>query len=340
MQNIQLKLWEDPVEVIEPANDFDIDPFSYDHIIVAFSGKDSLACLLELFELGVPKEKIEIWHHIIDGREGSTLMDWPCTSDYCRAVAEAFDIPVYFSWKIGGFESELLRENSLTAPTTFETPDGLVTSGGIRGSLSTRRKFPQVSADLSVRWCSAYLKIDVCSKAISGQDRFNGKRVLLVTGERAEESPSRSRYKQAEEHKTNGKKRTVHQWRPVHQWEESRVWAIIEKYRVNPHWAYQLGWGRVSCAACIFGSKDQWKSLSEIMPEKVQTIANYEEEFGVTINRTKSVPELVALGQAYPDMRPEIVAAALSETYTAKIILEPGEWKLPAGAYGEGCGPT
>ena len=37
---------------------------NYDKIIVLFSGgKDSLASLLYLLELGVPEDKIELWHH-------------------------------------------------------------------------------------------------------------------------------------------------------------------------------------------------------------------------------------------------------------------------------------
>ncbi|MBT4947243.1 MAG: hypothetical protein HON27_13890 [Candidatus Marinimicrobia bacterium] len=52
---------------------------SYDKIIVMFSGgKDSTACVLKLFNLGVPKEKIELWHHDIDGK-GDQFMDWPVT---------------------------------------------------------------------------------------------------------------------------------------------------------------------------------------------------------------------------------------------------------------------
>lgn len=36
----------------------------YDAILVAFSGgKDSLACLLHLLDLGVDRSKIELWHH-------------------------------------------------------------------------------------------------------------------------------------------------------------------------------------------------------------------------------------------------------------------------------------
>lgn len=339
MEQMSLFQFDSPpqfaVEQSEP------DLAAVDLCIVAMSGgKDSLASLLLLFDLGVPKEKIELWHHDIDGREGSRLMDWPCTRDYCRAVAEALGIPIYYSWKMGGFEQEMLRENALTAPTAYETPDGIMQSGGIRGTLSTRRKFPQVSANLSVRWCSAYLKIDVCSKAITGQARLTGKNILLVTGERAQESASRAGYCGYESHKTSGLKRTVNQWRPVHQWTEEQVWEIIERYRVNPHPAYRLGWGRVSCAACIFGSKDQWASLAAINQPQINRIAAYETEFGVTINRNRSVMEMVSAGMPYANMDPKDITSALSDSFDEPVILPEGTWKLPAGAFGENCGPT
>ena len=87
----------------------------YKKIIVAFSGgKDSTACFLHLLDLGVPREKIELWHHAIDGKEGSTLMDWGVTPDYCKKFAQAFGVEYYESWKTGGFEGEMLRENAKT----------------------------------------------------------------------------------------------------------------------------------------------------------------------------------------------------------------------------------
>jgi hypothetical protein len=86
-------------------------------------------------------------------------MDWPVTPAYCRTFAAAFNLPLYNSWKIGGFERELLRADAPTAPTRFETPDGQVQQvGGVSDKLGTRQRFPQMSADLYVRWCSAYLK--------------------------------------------------------------------------------------------------------------------------------------------------------------------------------------
>jgi len=325
-----------------------IDIENYDFYIVAFSGgKDSLACVLDLLDRGVPKEKIELWHHCIDGREGSTLMDWPVTEDYCKKVADALGLKIFFSWKVGGFEREMLRENARTAPTSFEklNDDNIIEcglAGGTRGKESTRRKFPQMSASLSTRWCSAYLKIDVCTAAINNQERFLNKRTLVITGERAEESPARANYKTFEPDRSDnrdGKRvvRHVDHLRPVHSWTEREVWDIIEKYKILAHPAYRLGWARLSCMTCIFGSKNQWASVKKIAREKIEKIAAYENEFGFTINRKKSVMELAADGRAYEDMSDEIVKSAMSKEYNEPVFVE--TWDLPAGAFGENAGP-
>ena len=54
-----------------------------------------------------------------------------------------------------------------------------------------------------MRWCSASLKVDVADRALRGQDRFLNRRTLMVTGERAEESPARTRYATFEPHRTD-----------------------------------------------------------------------------------------------------------------------------------------
>lgn len=82
----------------------------YDKIIVLFSGgKNSLACVLDLMERGVPREKIELWHHDIDGGHPTRKMDWPVTQNYVRAVAEYLGITLRV-----GRDTELSQHKTIT----------------------------------------------------------------------------------------------------------------------------------------------------------------------------------------------------------------------------------
>ena len=116
---------------------------SYDHVVLFTSGgKDATACLLHLLEQGVDPDRIELHHHEVDGH-GATFMDWPVTGAYVAAQATAFGLPLFRSWREGGFEREMLRQDAPTAPILFETPDGLMRAGGA-GPRNTRLRFPQV----------------------------------------------------------------------------------------------------------------------------------------------------------------------------------------------------
>ncbi|KKO90587.1 FAD synthetase [Sphingobacterium sp. Ag1] len=318
---------------------------NYDKYIIAFSGgKDSVALVLYLLDLGIDPAKIELWHHDIDGNDNA-FMDWECTHDYCQKFADAFGLQIYFSWKEGGFKREMLRDNQRTAPTWFEAPGNILKKvGGIVGKLATRLKFPQVAVDLKVRWCSAYLKIDVCSIAIRNQERFNGLKTVVLSGERGEESSARSRYKILEVDRSdsrNGKlKRHVDRWRPLRDWKESEVWHIIKKYRVRVHPCYYMGWSRCSCKFCIFGNADQFASAFSVSPDQGNEIMSYEELFGVTIKRNTDLRSLISCGNPYPNITKELAKLATSNIYDQQIIFNTNEeWVLPAGAYGESCGP-
>lgn len=321
-----------------------INIHEYDRYVVFFSGgKDSIACLLHLLEMGIDRSKIELHHHLVDGKEGSELMDWPVTEDYCRKFAAAFDLKIYFSWRVGGFEREMLRNGSKTAPVAFESSSGeVVLSGGVRGSNGVRMRFPQVAASLSVRWCSSYLKIDVGARILTSEPRFLEGKTLVVTGERAEESAARAKYCQYEPHRSdnrNGKriKRHIDHHRPIHQWTEAQVWAALKRWNVNPHPAYHLGWGRTSCRSCIFGSRDQWSTIRFYMPRAFKKVADYERAFKVTIHRTLTLHEQADKGTPY-ECDTHILRLAESKDYTDPIFI--AQWKYPKGAFGESAGPT
>jgi 3'-phosphoadenosine 5'-phosphosulfate sulfotransferase (PAPS reductase)/FAD synthetase len=205
-------------------------------------------------------------------------------------------------------------------------------------------QYPQVSADLSVRWCSAYLKIDVGACAIRGQERFEGSRTLVVSGERAEESSARAKYATFERDRTDARDgrlaRHVDRWRPVHGWTEAQVWAILQRWSVNPHPAYRLGYGRVSCALCIFGGPGQFATARAVLPDQWERVAAHEDRFGKTIKRRESLRVLTGRGVAYRH-DPADAEAARRETFDEPVLLPAGTWRLPAGAFaGDSCGPT
>lgn len=319
---------------------------SYDRIVIFYSGgKDSAACLLHLLELGVPPHKIELHHHSVDGLEesGDGMFDWPVTHSYVEAVGRAFGIPVFMSYREGGIERESLRVNAPTAPVYFQRGDGAwgKVGGTERSPLGTRLKFPAVSADLRVRWCSSVAKISCADALLRNDERFRESRTLAITGERAEESANRARYAAFEPHRSDARdgrlRRHIDHWRPIHQWDEHAVWEIIGQVGMHVHPGYRAGFSRASCLGCVFGNKDQWATIRKIAPAKFWRIAQREIEFGYTIQHGKSVVELADAGVPY-ECEPGWDAIAMSPVYLAPILAS--DWTLPIGAFGGSAGPS
>jgi hypothetical protein len=71
-------------------------------------------------------------------------------------------------------------------------------------------------------------------------------------------------------------------------------------------------------------------------PRKFEKIARYEEEFGITIDRKKSVREMADEGTPY-DMDPATIKEAISEKWTGPVFLR--DWQLPQGAFRKSGGP-
>lgn len=315
----------------------------YDRIILAFSGgKDSLAALLFLLELGCTS-KIELWHHLVDGdKNAPNFFDWHCTHDYCLKLAQYLGLPIYFSYREGGFKGEMLRENQSTGRVWFELPDGTLQATGGKGKPNTRKKFPMPTASLQTRWCSSYLKISVMDTAIRNQERFNDGKTLVITGERREESAARAKYLEFEPHRTNSKMRLVDHWRPVIEWKREEIWRIIQKHGIIPHPAYYLGFSRTSCRNCIFLQQDDLSTLYSLNPKQLEEIANYEESFGYTIGydkqrEKKGLPQLTVVDKARQGTPRKVdlkwVKAAWSKTWDLPLSVSPDDWELPIGAY-------
>jgi hypothetical protein len=120
----------------------------------------------------------------------------------------------------------------------------------------------------------------------------------------------------------------------------------MKRWRINPHPAYRLGFGRVSCISCIFSDPDQWASISLIAPERVRRLAEIERSSGSTIRPPpKHGPPLTVLdiaraGTPYVATveNPALARASMRERFDEPIFVEP--WTLPAGAFRRSGGPT
>lgn len=313
----------------------------YDHIIISESGgKDSMACLFYLLNLGVPVTKLELWHQSVDG--GGTnhidLMDWPVTESYINEVGKFFGIKTCYQWREGGIYNELMRKDSLTGDVYYTTEDGeLVHLPTKNGKLNTRLKWPAMSPDLRIRWCSPYVKIDVFRRVLNNHPLYKDKKILVVTGERREESPNRAKYAEAEIHACNSKRRLVHAWRPVIDWSEQQVWDEYEKRKFLPHPAYILGWNRTSCFGCIFSTADLWAMMREIAPGRFNRLVQLEKELNHTIDTNRiSLNDKANLGSIERLPKDERlstwVSLALSRNIkSSELIMD--KWEVPAGAF-------
>jgi len=324
------------------------DPKNDVKVIIAFSGgKDSISMVLyTMFVLGVHRSRIELWHHEVDGG-GENLFDWKCTPSYCIAFAKAFGLKILFSYAKGGIKREMFRENETIQPVYFqEEMDGPYTEVMPKDDpkfYSTRRKFPAANKDLNVRWCSWIAKIGVMNKAINNMDKYKNANIVIMTGERRLEGGSRKFYDEIEPYRSITKTRRAITWRPIIDWTEAQVWGIIEKYKVQPHPCYELGWARCSCQLCIFSQANTWASIDDISPDKVSEISKIEKELGHTMysSRQKGT-QAVVTESIYETMvnkgvsfvteaaKKRWLKEALSE-FTSPIIME--DWHTPAGAY-------
>ena len=317
----------------------DLDQYS--RISLLFSGgKDSLATALHLLELGVDPSRIEFHHHDVDGPD-STLMDWPITRSYCEKIAQALGIEIAFSWREGGFEAEMTRQDCSTRPAIVPI-NGVHTPIGGNGPLGTRMKFPQLSASLQTRYCSSSQKIDVGAAWFNNEPKFRSGKTLVISGERAEESANRAKYLAFEPHRCdlrNGRnyQRYIDHWRPVLYWNEQAVWDIIKRWSIKPHPCYEIGYSRASCRFCVFSDKHAWATGRAIAPDGFNKVANYEREFNVTIHRSLSVIELADAGTPFVH-DPKWSIAANSRTFDLPVFVQ--NWTLPAGAFKHASGPT
>ena len=331
----------------------------YDLIVVLISGgKDSVACYLKLLELGVPKERIEFWHHDIDGGHPSRRMDWKCTQNYVKALADAEGIKLRVSYRVNGFFGELYRIGA-SEPIEWIDPD----TGGVRQcKLSSnylkckelkeqateemeellkkygyRMKFPAKGGTHSGRWCSGNLKAAVQDSVTANLEKTKrDKKILIVSGERRGESAGRSKYNEIEIHRTNAEAkahRIVHQWRCCIDYSEKDVWELLKRHHINPHPCYRIGWNRCSCMMCIFSTPRLFAGVKELFPDDYAALRHDEEVLGFTLDNKKNLDEFIGDTQSCVCWKDK---AAIHSILTGEFNTDDiytNDWNYPVGAF-------
>ncbi|MDW2007603.1 hypothetical protein R7P37_19350 [Vibrio sp. 431] len=116
---------------------------------------------------------------------------------------------------------------------------------------------------------------------------------------------------------------------------EEDVWQILSDWRITPPVPYRLGWGRSSCKLCIFSSDRVLATINEYWPEKILEVADYEDEFGVTIARSgKNVLDRATSTTPFIIDDEEALQQSFQKEYTLPIFVPDDKiWTLPKGAF-------
>ena len=201
-----------------------------------------------------------------------------------------------------------------------------------------RMKIPAKSDCCQGCWCSGSLKTQVEGKLYSGiSEMSQGVKLLVVSGERRQESPGRSKYNEMEVHRTNATvkaRRLVHQWRSVIDWKEEEVWEIIKRWRIAPHPCYAAGWSRCSCTMCIFSLPKHWAGIRELFPDWVQAVEEDERILGFTLDQKKPLAEYSGDAESCVCRDDAKALAQLISGEFSVDDVKKENWTLPAGAFG------
>jgi len=201
--------------------------YEYDEVHINVSGGiDSVAVVLvALYGYHIPKEKIKLVHMRVDGDPNDPtkrqLFDWPQTDEYLHYMSDTLDLPLIMIWGDMNLE-ERIRDRGM---------------------------FPSSQC----RFCTSYMKRDVYAKWVR---QFDNCKILLLTGERSEESTERAAkpvFKYHTAHAVGKKDRLVHWLKPIKDMLKFQVRQLAEDYSIKIHPCYE--WvSRCSCKFCIFNT--------------------------------------------------------------------------------------
>lgn len=131
-----------------------------------------------------------------------------------------------------------------------------------------KHRFPSIKA----RFCTEWLKIVPFLRWLEAQPFADD--CVIITGIRRSESRNRSNRQEWEQSNMYGRI----QWNPAVTWSAKEVFAIHEKYGVEPNPMYKMGFKRVGCFPCCSAGRLELLLLDKYYPERIKEIARQEKE--------------------------------------------------------------
>lgn len=172
--------------------------------------------------------------------------------------------------------------------------------------LTERFKFP----DAKNRWCTAILKTGVTDKWIRANREILGHKVLFLTGERRDESKTRSRLPETEYHSTTlwtNRKGTFecHWHRPMLDYEKGKMFEFGKVLGLKAHPCYEY-LNRCSCMLCVLMPNRYCQENIKRYPELIKPFMEAEIKIAHTWKHKKSLSELFAECMDIDDIKEEV----------------------------------
>lgn len=237
-----------------------------------------------------------------------TGAEWPQSLPHCRLLCDHYQIPLHVALPFRALPAHIERRCRMMA---MQQPRGkpgwpspqqrYCTSDCKRGPIETavREAFPAKPKpgwpSAQIRYCTAHCKVDPIHKVIRAENPANtSAKILVVTGERREESPHRAKLPALEPDKrlTAGQ-RSVMRWRPILDYKLADVWAHIAATGLPRHVAYDRGNERLSCAICMLATDNDIRNGAAECPELAEHYLRIEKETGFTMKNKKSLAQIL-----------------------------------------------
>jgi 3'-phosphoadenosine 5'-phosphosulfate sulfotransferase (PAPS reductase)/FAD synthetase len=236
----------------------------YDMIVVSVSGgKDSQACL-SLVAMACRERKFK--GHLV-AVHADTGAEWNETEPHCRLLADAEGV------ELAVVRNKVLLPEKIAARCRKLEPG----KGG----------WPSPAC----RYCTSDCKRDPIHTWVRQSKARN---ILMVTGERKEESPHRAKLAPGGRvERLCAAGRVVEGWRPLLEYKEPEVWKAIGVTGHPVHVAYSLGNDRLSCAMCVLASEGDIRRGAEARPDLAKLYLDIEVSTKHTFRAKKSLEQIL-----------------------------------------------